>query len=132
MSWFFFPGFFILLPSFLKILVSLGLLIFLLVTVVIIFTKRLVLSLKITLLKFYFGTMWFLPYISTLLLVPILKLGSYFLKNFDQGWLEDYSGQYIYLKISSSSIKIDFFNNLNIKSYLLIFFFLITLIFLLI
>nr|QIT06563.1 NADH dehydrogenase subunit 5 [Tomocerus qinae] len=129
MSWFYFPSFVILLPSLLKMLIMSGLMFSLFIMALNMFTKNLFVIVKMNLMFFYHGMMWLLPYISTSFFIPFLAYGSYLLKNFDQGWLENYSGQYLYSKIGKSSIKIDFFNNLNLKSYLMIFFFLVVFIF---
>jgi len=73
----------------------------------------------------YLGTMWFLPVVSTAIFMPLLKLGQMFLKFIDQGWLEFIGGQGIITQFRGYSVEYDSFNVLNIKSYLLLFFFLI-------
>nr|YP_010502036.1 NADH dehydrogenase subunit 5 [Tomocerus caputiviolaceus]UXC95411.1 NADH dehydrogenase subunit 5 [Tomocerus caputiviolaceus] len=132
MSWIYFPMFVVVLPYFLKLLVIVGLIFFFVISLMFMFTKNFFLLLKMKLMVFHHGMMWLLPFLSTALFIPVLKMGSYLLKNFDHGWLEQYSGQYIYLKITSSSLKIDFLNNLNLKSYLMIFFLFVVFIFLVI
>jgi hypothetical protein len=90
---------------------------------------KILLKLNFTLHNFYFGGMWLMPYLSTYLLIPLLGLGKYFLKNFDHSWLEKLSGQGVYLFASANRLKIDKFNILNLKSYLMFFFFLLILFF---
>jgi len=124
-SWVYFPSFVVLLPVLLKIIIIFGLIFFFFRRLIFIFRRNLVVTIKINLIVLYHGIIWLLPYLSTVILEPLLNFGSFFLKNFDQGWLEEYRGHYIYKKISLSSVKIDFINNLNIKSYILIFFFLV-------
>nr|APX40883.1 NADH dehydrogenase subunit 5 [Psylliodes hispanus] len=68
----------------------------------------------------FFSSMWNLPYLSTLGVnyMPI-KMGSIYMKTFDQGWFEYYGGQNI-----SSSVKnlsfIQFLSLNHLKVYLLL------------
>nr|UFZ13798.1 NADH dehydrogenase subunit 5 [Anachauliodes laboissierei] len=70
----------------------------------------------------FFGSMWFMPILSTKCVSYIyLKMGYFLLKNFDQGWSEMLGGQgmYNYIKLNSSKNEIMQMNNLKI--YLLSF-----------
>nr|WHL46847.1 NADH dehydrogenase subunit 5 [Aphaenomurus interpositus] len=125
MKWLMFPLLYISMPFILKNIIIVGLFFFFFFGLMNFFTNNLILNLNFSMLKLYLGLMWFLPKLSTILLYPLLLTGTYFSKNFDQGWLEDLSVQYLYKKISLSSLKTDFFNNLNLKSYILIFFFIL-------
>nr|YP_009032778.1 NADH dehydrogenase subunit 5 [Folsomotoma octooculata]AGL95078.1 NADH dehydrogenase subunit 5 [Folsomotoma octooculata] len=77
----------------------------------------------------YAGSMWFLPMLSTMLLMPILSLGLKLIKYMDQGWLEYMGGQGVILYFSNSASIIDYSNFLNIKYYLFIFFVMIFMLF---
>lgn len=57
--------------------------------------------------------------------MPLLGAGKILIKFMDQGWVEYLGGQGSNLLISKSSVKIDYFYLLNLKSYLLIFFILL-------
>nr|QHZ87523.1 NADH dehydrogenase subunit 5 [Mesopodagrion tibetanum] len=80
------------------------------------------LSMNFMLPSFFFGSMWFMPYISTRG-VSFIGLGSGFnyIKSFDQGWCELFGGQgiYEYFRLSSKFNQIFSFNPLKI--YLLSF-----------
>jgi NADH-ubiquinone oxidoreductase chain 5 len=80
----------------------------------------------------YIGSIWFLPALSSIMFMPVLKLGQLFLKLMDQGWLEFIGGQGAISKFKGYSIYLDTFNLINIKSYLLVFFFLRSFLFLLV
>nr|QTC08221.1 NADH dehydrogenase subunit 5 [Chauliodes pectinicornis] len=70
----------------------------------------------------FFGSMWYMPIISTKFISYIyLKMGYFLLKNFDQGWSEMLGGQgmYNFIKLNSSKNEIMQMNNLKI--YLLSF-----------
>lgn len=64
--------------------------------------------------------------------MPVLKLGQIFLKFMDQGWLEYIGGQGVITQFKGYTTIYDSFNLLNVKSYLLVFFFTIIFIFVLI
>jgi hypothetical protein len=70
----------------------------------------------------YVGSMWFIPYLSTLFIIPLLSLGKTLIKYIDQGWVEYLGGQGVNKNVSFFSSKMDYFYILNLKSYLLIFF----------
>nr|WNV22585.1 NADH dehydrogenase subunit 5 [Psylliodes crambicola] len=68
----------------------------------------------------FFSSMWNMPYLSTLGVnyVPI-KFGEIYIKCFDQGWLEYYGGQNISSSIKNSTM-IQFLSLNHLKIYLLL------------
>nr|ARH53942.1 NADH dehydrogenase subunit 5 [Mordellochroa milleri] len=75
------------------------------------------LSFKYKNLSFFFSSMWYMPYISTFgVNYYPLVLGSFFMKNLDQGWSEYYGARNIYVKfkVSSQFLQLLFSNNLKI------------------
>nr|WNV61901.1 NADH dehydrogenase subunit 5 [Urodexia penicillum] len=83
-------------------------------------------------MSYFFGSMWFMPYISTYGLInPLLMVGMVSIKTLDQGWSEYFGGQKLYFNL----IKISQFNqmlqNNNLKIYLMSFIFWIVMVFLL-
>nr|YP_009346048.1 NADH dehydrogenase subunit 5 [Pseudocosmetura anjiensis]AQM39805.1 NADH dehydrogenase subunit 5 [Pseudocosmetura anjiensis] len=79
-------------------------------------------SLKFYLMSCFVGSMWFMPFISTygINYLP-LKLGSYVYKSFDQGWSEDWGGRMIYNSSMEYSNMVQWWQNNNIKMYLISF-----------
>ena len=123
LSWLVFPPLLIYLPVVLKFLIIFMLALFFLLTLLLFFTYNITLSHKFSLIKLYFGGIWFIPNLSTFFIIPTLLIGKFILKSFDQTWLEKISGQGIYYKVTLKGVSIDFLNNLNLKSYILLFFF---------
>nr|YP_010414114.1 NADH dehydrogenase subunit 5 [Omophron limbatum]URQ84656.1 NADH dehydrogenase subunit 5 [Omophron limbatum] len=71
--------------------------------------------------SFFFGSMWFLPNISTFSLNYFPLMLSYNLyKNFDQGWNEYLGGQGMYMVMKNNSILLQFLHNNNLKIYLIL------------
>nr|YP_010166784.1 NADH dehydrogenase subunit 5 [Scarodytes savinensis]QRV62888.1 NADH dehydrogenase subunit 5 [Scarodytes savinensis] len=71
--------------------------------------------------SFFFGFMWFLPNISTFFVNYFPLMMSYNLfKNFDQGWNECFGGQGIYLNLKINSMGFQFFQNNNMKIFLVL------------
>uniref|UniRef100_UPI00315D966C NADH dehydrogenase subunit 5 n=1 Tax=Paraclius curvispinus TaxID=3133235 RepID=UPI00315D966C len=82
----------------------------------------------------FLGSMWFMPYISTygVIYYP-LYLGGQIYKNIDQGWSEYFGSQNLYMNLVYYSKGMSFFQNNNLKIYLMFFiFWVITLIFMMI
>jgi len=74
----------------------------------------------------FFGIIWGLPIISTIFFIIPLSIGEKILKFMDHGWLEELGGQGIYTKMGFETTPIlDNWNLLGVKSYFLIFFFII-------
>lgn len=129
MSWFHFPTVSIILPLAIKISVLLGLT--LLAVAVFIFKRIKSLSMISFYSKgiYFIGSMWFLPLVSTFIFIPFIKLGEALIKFFDQGWLEQTGGQgFISGAVKHSSV-VDYFSTLDIKAYLLGFFFILVFLF---
>lgn len=80
-------------------------------------------------LGFYFPVfinrvIWFIPYISTSGLVPFfLNLGGVSHKVFDQGWSEYLGASRTYISLKWFSLINQFFQNNNLKIYLIVFIF---------
>ena len=73
-------------------------------------------------MSIFFGSIWFIPYISTYGIVNYsLKLGIIVLKNFDQGWSEFLGRQNLYKQLVNYSQLNYLIQNNNLKVYLLIF-----------
>lgn len=74
--------------------------------------------------RFFIGSIWFLPFLSTRGVVfPPLLLGINVIKSFDQGWREYFGGQHIYRLISYFSLLNQFLQNNNLKIHLISFVF---------
>lgn len=71
---------------------------------------------------FFWGSMWFIPYISTYGIInyPLL-VGNLVVKSFDQGWSEFWGGQNLYSKLVHISQINHILQNNNLKIYLLTF-----------
>jgi NADH-ubiquinone oxidoreductase chain 5 len=81
-------------------------------------------SLKLYFFTFFNSSIWFIPAISTIGAVFLpLKIGGLSLKVFDQGWSEMFGGQNLYNSIKTGAIINQYFQNNNLKIYLLIFVF---------
>nr|ARI44206.1 NADH dehydrogenase subunit 5 [Chamaemyia juncorum] len=81
-------------------------------------------SLKMYFLINFFGSMWFMPMISTYGIIKLpMNLGKNFFKLFDSGWSEFLGGQNLYKFLVGSSLSYNLIQNNNLKVYLLIFIF---------
>nr|UFZ13171.1 NADH dehydrogenase subunit 5 [Neochauliodes meridionalis] len=79
-------------------------------------------SLKFYFYITYFGSMWFMPILSTKFVSYLfLKMGYFVIKNIDQGWSEMLGGQGAYRVFSMSSSKNEIIQFNNLKIYLLSF-----------
>lgn len=79
---------------------------------------------------FFVGSMWLLPFLTSVFFMPSFKIGGQTIKYTDQGWLEFFGGQGFINKSSFMASRIDFSNFLNLKFFLFIFF--ISLVFLIV
>nr|QWQ55592.1 NADH dehydrogenase subunit 5 [Elimaea berezovskii] len=80
------------------------------------------LSLNNYLMTTFLGSMWFMPFLSTYgVNKPPLWLGYQMLKTSDQGWSEEFGGQLIYKQVMSFSQLVQWWQNNNLKMYLLSF-----------
>lgn len=127
---FMFPINFIFLPIMFKMVVLVGILIIFFLYFYFLNRKLLSQSSATSLIVRYLGSMWFLPSLRRILFMPLIKLGSLFMKFVDQGWLEFLGGQGILAKSIKISSNIDLFNFINVKFYLFMFFMVLSFIFL--
>lgn len=68
----------------------------------------------------FLGSIWFIPYIRTYgINYSPLFIGSIFYKVFDQGWSEEFGGQNIYLTSVELSLYLQWWQNNNLRIYLL-------------
>nr|QRW36287.1 NADH dehydrogenase subunit 5 [Graptodytes eremitus] len=78
-------------------------------------------SMKFYNLSFFFGSMWFMPIISTFFINFYPLMVSYKLfKSFDQGWNEYYGGQGINENLKKSSKFFQFYQDNSMKIYLML------------
>nr|YP_010693107.1 NADH dehydrogenase subunit 5 [Dacus humeralis]WCB98288.1 NADH dehydrogenase subunit 5 [Dacus humeralis] len=125
LSWLIFPTpYMVCLPSYLKLLTLFvcivgGVMGYLISNVSVFYFNK---SLNSYLSSFFFGSMWFMPYISTYGIVNYpLVLGGNICKSFDQGWSEFFGGQNLYNELISLSKSVTVMHNNNLKIYLLLF-----------
>nr|QVL29376.1 NADH dehydrogenase subunit 5 [Ceratitis rubivora] len=125
LSWLIFPTpYMVCLPFYLKLLTLFvcilgGLIGYLISNVSLYYFNK---SLNKYLLSYYFGSMWFMPYISTYGIINYpLILGGVVLKSFDQGWSEFLGGQNLYNQLVKYSQYSSFMHNNNLKIYLMLF-----------
>nr|AQT19247.1 NADH dehydrogenase subunit 5 [Zeugodacus depressus] len=72
--------------------------------------------------SYFFGSMWFMPYISTYGVISYpLILGGSVVKSFDQGWSEFLGGQNLYGELIKYSQHMFIMHNNSLKIYLLLF-----------
>nr|YP_009179016.1 NADH dehydrogenase subunit 5 [Zeugodacus diaphorus]YP_010310503.1 NADH dehydrogenase subunit 5 [Zeugodacus scutellaris]ALJ93695.1 NADH dehydrogenase subunit 5 [Zeugodacus diaphorus]UMY76038.1 NADH dehydrogenase subunit 5 [Zeugodacus scutellaris]WCB98392.1 NADH dehydrogenase subunit 5 [Zeugodacus diaphorus]WCB98444.1 NADH dehydrogenase subunit 5 [Zeugodacus scutellaris] len=125
LSWLIFPTpYVICLPSYLKLLTLFvcivgGVLGYLISNVSLFYFNK---SLNNYLSSYFFGSMWFMPYISTYGIINYpLILGGSVCKSFDQGWSEFLGGQNLYNELVKYSQHMFIMHNNNLKIYLLLF-----------
>jgi len=82
--WIIFPPFLVYLPIEIKMLVLVGLIVFFFIVSFILLTLKVLLNVNYSVSQVYYGGIWFIPYLSTLLIMPLLTIGKYIIKNFDQ------------------------------------------------
>nr|YP_006493389.1 NADH dehydrogenase subunit 5 [Stenopus hispidus]AEO18307.1 NADH dehydrogenase subunit 5 [Stenopus hispidus] len=79
-------------------------------------------SLSLYSMVVFYGSMWFLPFLSTLEMNKLILLkGNDVCKVGDQGWSEFYGGQGVYTSMMSSSLNLQFVQDNNVKLYMLSF-----------
>nr|YP_010693237.1 NADH dehydrogenase subunit 5 [Bactrocera moluccensis]WCB99042.1 NADH dehydrogenase subunit 5 [Bactrocera moluccensis] len=125
LSWLIFPTpYMVCLPSYLKLLTLFvcgvgGLLGYIISNVSLFFFNK---SLHNYLMGYFFGSMWFMPYISTYGVINYpLVLGMTVYKSFDQGWSEFLGGQNLYSELVMYSQYMFIMHNNSLKIYLLLF-----------
>nr|QVL29194.1 NADH dehydrogenase subunit 5 [Ceratitis pallidula] len=125
LSWLIFPTpYMVCLPYYLKLLTLFvcilgGLMGYLISNVSLYYVNK---SLNSYLMSYYFGSMWFMPFISTygIMNYPLL-LGSIVSKSFDQGWSEFLGGQNLYSQLVKYTQYSFFMHSNNLKIYLMLF-----------
>nr|YP_009753958.1 NADH dehydrogenase subunit 5 [Dicranocentrus wangi]QIT06439.1 NADH dehydrogenase subunit 5 [Dicranocentrus wangi] len=122
MSWFYFPCYSIFLPLAFSIFVLLNVIFWGVLIYVFMSCFHLFYLSVISYVSHYMGTMWFMPIISTYSFMPLLSLGNFLIKYLDQGWVELFGGQGVHYFFSKTSLFIDKWYFLNLKSYFFLFF----------
>nr|YP_010600249.1 NADH dehydrogenase subunit 5 [Phryganogryllacris superangulata]WAL05833.1 NADH dehydrogenase subunit 5 [Phryganogryllacris superangulata] len=80
-------------------------------------------SFNLYLMTSFLGSMWFMPVISTNVVNSVvLKVGKLINEICDQGWSEDFGGQYIYFTSVNYSLVNQFWQSNNLSVYLISFF----------
>nr|UAM92235.1 NADH dehydrogenase subunit 5 [Allodia anglofennica] len=132
LSWLMFPTcYMICLPIYLKLLtlfvcISGGLTGYIISNVSFYFYNKTLNNYKMV---YFVGNMWFMPILSTMGIIKgPLQLGSSCVKSMDQGWSEYLGGQNLYSYLVDSTQKMQYFQNNNLKIYLMSFLFWILLI----
>nr|QLY90091.1 NADH dehydrogenase subunit 5 [Metalimnobia quadrinotata] len=125
LSWLIFPTpYMVCLPFYLKLLTLLvcilgGICGYLISNISLLFYNK---SLNFYYLSNFMGSMWYMPFISTIgLIYSPLSMGFNVIKSMDQGWSEYFGGQMIYSTFKNNSLSIQLFQNNNLKIYLLSF-----------
>lgn len=121
-SWVYFPSYFIILPFVFKTIILFIVILFSVIIYLLIRNEIIINFNIVGALIHYIGRMWFLPFLSTVFLIPVLKAGKFLRKYLDQGWVDFIGGQGIFNFFRRKSAKIDYFLYLNLKRYLFIFF----------
>lgn len=119
---YFFPISFIFLPVFLKILILRGIRVLLPLVFYLLNNKTFSTLYFTNWLVYFTGSMWLLPFLTSIIFIPSLKIGGTVIKYVDQGWVEFLGGQGVFNKTSFISTRVDFINLLNLKFYLFRFF----------
>nr|UKG21047.1 NADH dehydrogenase subunit 5 [Bactrocera tsuneonis] len=77
---------------------------------------------KYYLMSYFFGSMWFMPYISTYGIIGYpLMLGGSIIKSFDQGWSEYLGGQNLYSELVKHSSGVVLMHMSSLSACLLFF-----------
>jgi len=132
LRWTYFPSLVIMLPFLVRVLVLISLIFLSFLVFIIRASKQIRAIGGINKYIYYLGSMWFLPGLTTIFFIPTIKLGGRIIKSFDQGWLEYIGGQGINLSLTRATSKIDYFYYLDLRAYLLGFFFIIFFVFMII
>nr|YP_009917624.1 NADH dehydrogenase subunit 5 [Palaemon serratus]QLM01497.1 NADH dehydrogenase subunit 5 [Palaemon serratus] len=120
-SWLIFPSYMICLSFFFKMLTSLVVLLggsigYFLNMVVASYNLK---SIKLYEMTLFSGSMWFMPFLSTLGVgLNTLKIGTFYFQLSDNGWSEYYGGQGMYLLMKDSSKVLQIIQENSIKIYL--------------
>nr|YP_010271065.1 NADH dehydrogenase subunit 5 [Spinactaletes boneti]UJY98023.1 NADH dehydrogenase subunit 5 [Spinactaletes boneti] len=120
MGYFFVPPVSIFMPFLMKISVLFGVLFFGVLVLKVLSSPMIEFYKNMSNSVHFMGSMWWMPNISTIYPSRSLILGNFFLKYFDSSWLEYYSGQGVFKTFTRLGFISDYFNNLNLKSYLFV------------
>lgn len=69
--------------------------------------------------KWFLGSIWFMPILSTILFIPLFKIGLVYIKIIDHGWVEKYGGQGFYKSLRSISLTLNYSYSFGIKFFLI-------------
>nr|QIT06477.1 NADH dehydrogenase subunit 5 [Novacerus sp. FZ-2019] len=130
MMWLYFPPVLIIVPLYLKYLTLLSVLISMLIMYFLMNNKGINSTVYYKMSLHFFSVMWFMPLISSSPLIMFLKYGKNLLKNLDQGWMEFFGGQGMNYGASKFGLIPDSMNEIDLKNYILMFFFVFSLFFL--
>lgn len=122
LSVYIFPLNFIFLPFWLKILILLIIFCFFFIGLYFLDLKEIKKNSGSTILIYFLGSIWLLPYISTFAFVPATGYGHKILKLVDQGWLEFIGGQGFISRTKLLSSNTDILNSVRLKFFLFRFF----------
>lgn len=122
LSVYIFPLNFIFLPFWLKILILLIIFCFFFIGLYFLDLKEIKKNSGSTILIYFLGSIWLLPYISTFAFVPATRYGHKILKLVDQGWLEFIGGQGFISRTKLLSSNTDILNSIRLKFFLFRFF----------
>lgn len=124
--WLFIPCIAVILPYFLRGLVLILIILFTGLTLKLVTQHMLSLPSKIFYpVLLFLGSIWNLPYLSTIQFIPLLHSGGLYLKFLDIGWLEYYGGQGLSFVLIKAYTGLDSWGSIGVKSYLVIVFFFI-------
>ena len=122
----YFPVYFIFLPTIVKLSILLSLSLIFIFLLHFLTLKGVNFLNAVGGLRYFMGSMWFLPALSRIFFIPILKLGEIFIKSVDQGWLELIGGKGAINLFTHVGVNLDAGNLVNLKYYVFIFFMLIS------
>ena len=117
-----FPLNFIFLPLWLKLSILLIIIRFFFLSLYFFNLKELKKIGGTSIIIYFLGSIWLLPYISTFTFAPITNYGQKILKFVDQGWVEFLGGQGFIDKSKLLSSKRDVLNSISLKFFLFRFF----------
>lgn len=109
-------------PFWLKILILLIIFCFFFIGLYFLDLKEIKKNSGSTILIYFLGSIWLLPYISTFAFVPATRYGHKILKLVDQGWLEFIGGQGFISRTKLLSSNTDILNSIRLKFFLFRFF----------
>nr|UAA82770.1 NADH dehydrogenase subunit 5 [Seira dowlingi] len=118
MVWLYFPEFSVLLSNVWKISILLSLIILFIYSFKMILQMNFLAAKPVNYWVYFFGSMWFLPNLSTTVFMKLLSIGSFLLNRLDQGWVEFFGGQGFFNVASKLSSRLDFSIFFMMKSFM--------------